>query len=818
MLERASNLFEKLSRHRSEPLPVLAARAMRFTSESARAALDLRACDAVGVGVRCAGRVVVKSRGWIAVGDEVRFNSLLSPIELFAGPGARIEIGCNVDINYGTLISAKQHVKIGDRVMMGNHCIVADSDQPGMSDGAASDDPRPVEIGDGAWLAVRVTVLPGAKIGAGAVVTAGSVVAGEIPPGVVAGGIPARVFRSTATSADRASILVPGESGSRTGAHAPAHNGASGAHREAADGAHGGANGVHAPRNGVAAHVPAIPDLSTRKSIARGVLVSDFTIDDLAHHLAAVPGSLGLRAQVAPFGQVVQVLMREPDPEAADFAVVWTRPESSVPSFARLRAFETVDPAVLATEVDQFCDLLIRGLGRYRFAFVPTWTIPHYERGRGLLDARENGMAHALAAMNLRLMENLSRSSNAYVLDAQRWVAAGGKNACSPKLWYLGKIPFSSEVFAEAARDIHAAIVALGGEARKLLVLDLDDTLWGGIVGDVGWENLRLGGHDGQGEAFADFQRAVKNLTRSGVVLAIASKNEEATALEAIRCHPEMVLREEDFVAHRINWQDKAQNILAIAKELNLGLQSVVFIDDNPLERARVREALPEVLVPEWPEDKHLYRSALASLRCFDKPSISKEDQERTALYAAERQRDKLQASVGSTEEWLKSLDITVTCEPLGPGNLARTVQLLNKTNQLNLSTRRLTETELLDWLAGGNRSLWTIGVSDRFGDAGLTGIVSLELEGADARIVDFVLSCRVMGRRIEDTMVHVAVEDARKLGATRVEAHFKPTAKNKPCLSFWLGSGFAMNGDQRFVWDATKPYVLPDVIRLERR
>jgi FkbH-like protein len=791
MIERASNLLEKLARHRGKPLPVLAAKAARFTSESARAALDLRTCDEVGSGVRCAGRVVVKNKGRITIGSDVRFHAPWSPIELFAGEGAELQIGRNVHINYGTLISANRRVTIGNEAMIGNHCIIADSDQPGLSEGDGMNPPLPVEIGDGAWLAVRVTVLPGAKIGAGAVITAGSVVAGEIPPGVVAGGIPARVFRSMATGADRAATPER--------AVAVAHNGAT--------------NGTSAP-----ATPASMPQPAVRRVTTKGVLVSDFTIDELANHFEALPGPVGLQARIAPFGQVVQVLMQGPDPEAADFAVVWTRPESAIPSFARIRAFEAVDVAALTAEVDQFCELLARGASRYRFVFVPTWTMTHYDRGLGLLDAREGGAARALAAMNLRLMENLAKSPNVYVLDAQRWLAAAGKNACSPKLWYLGKIPFSSEVFAEAARDIQAAVLALGGEARKLLVLDLDDTLWGGIVGDVGWENLRLGGHDGLGEAFADFQRAVKNLTRRGIVLAVVSKNEETTALDAIRSHPEMVLREDDFVAHRINWRDKAQNILEIAKELNLGLQSVVFIDDNPVERARVREALPEVLVPEWPEDKHLYSSALASLRCFDTPSISKEDQERTALYAAERQREKLQASVGSMEEWLKSLGITVTGEPVGPSNLARTVQLLNKTNQLNLSTRRLTEAELLEWVRGPGRSLWTINVSDRFGDAGLTGIVSVEVDGANAKIVDFVLSCRVMGRRVEDTMVHVAVERARALGARRVLAHFRPTAKNKPCLSFWQGSGFANDGDERFTWDSNEPYALPDVVRLELR
>ncbi len=794
MIERASNLIEKFARQRGKSLPDLAAKVARFTTESARAAFDLRTCNEVGAGVRCSGRVAVKNEGRIVIGAAVRFNAPWFPIELHAGPGAELEIGDGAVVNYGTLISAKKRVKIGRDAMIGNHCIIADSDLPGMPDGLVTDAPSPVEIGDGAWLAVRVTVLPGSKIGAGAVITAGSFVAGEIPPGVVAGGIPARVLRTTATSADRS----PDRAGNS---------------------AHGSSPSVHGATNGraTAAVAPLTAPPVPRKSTSRGVLVSDFTIDDFARHLQALPGPVGLDAVIAPFGQVVQALLQEPDPQAADFAVVWTLPDSVVPSFARLRAFEPVEAAALLAEVDQFCDLLGRGASRYRSVFVPTWTTPYYDRGLGLLDAREAGAARALAAMNLRLMDNLAKSPNVYVLDAQRWLSAAGKGAFSPKAWYLGKIPFSADVFTEAARDIHAAVNALAGEARKLLVLDLDDTLWGGIVGDVGWENLRLGGHDGLGEAFADFQRAVKNLTRRGIVLAIVSKNEEATALEAIRSHPEMVLREDAFVAHRINWRDKAQNILEIAGELNLGLQSVVFIDDNPVERARVREALPEVLVPEWPQDKHLYRSALTSLRCFDTPTISKEDQERTTLYAAERQREKLQASVGSMDEWLKSLKITVTSEPLGPANLARTVQLMNKTNQLNLSTRRLTEAELLAWVAGAKRSLWAISVSDRFGDAGLTGIVSVEVDGADAKIVDFVLSCRVMGRRVEDTMVHLAVEHARAQGAPRVEALFRQTAKNKPCLTFWQGSGFTNDGD-RFVWDASKPYGLPDAIRLDLR
>jgi FkbH-like protein len=494
---------------------------------------------------------------------------------------------------------------------------------------------------------------------------------------------------------------------------------------------------------------------------------------------------------------------------------VWTRPQS-LDAFSRLLQGEPVSEPELLADVVTFAEHVKQGAGAYRFTFVPTWTLPHFERGLGLLDGRAGGWARAVTAMNLRLMDALAGTPNVFVLNAERWVAGAGRGASPARGWYLGKIAFHADVLEQAAADVHAALTGLTGGARKLVVLDLDDTLWGGVVGDVGWQALRLGGHDGVGEALVDFQRALKRLSKRGVVLAVVSKNEESVALEAIRSHPEMVLREKDFVGWRINWNDKAQNIADLAAELNLGLQSVVFIDDNPVERARVREALPELLVPEWPDDKLLYPSAFAALRCFDTGAISREDAERTGLYASERQREALKKTVGNIDEWLATLETKVRAEPLGPANLARTAQLLNKTNQLNLSTRRCSEAELSEWVKVPGRWLWALTVSDRFGDAGLTGILSVEAGDGIVHVVDFVLSCRVMGRRVEETMVHLAVEMARDAGAARVEARHLPTAKNKPCLDFWKRSGFEVLPEGVFGWDASKPYALPKSVTLE--
>lgn len=551
------------------------------------------------------------------------------------------------------------------------------------------------------------------------------------------------------------------------------------------------------------------------------LLIADFTIDNFAGYLSNDEDFPTIESIVAPYDQVIQVSM-DRDLECwqkkPDFAVVWTRPENMIKSFSQVLSYETVPTAQILEEVDKYASLLT-GIGyRVKSVLVPTWVSPPYHRGLGMLDLKTGvGVSNTLMRMNLRLAENLDKSSNIYLLDTQRWVCIAGKNAFSPKLWYMGKIAFGNDVFKEAVKDVKAALRGIGGSSKKLVILDLDDTLWGGIVGDVGWENIRLGGHDYTGEAYVDFQLALKSLTNRGILLGIVSKNDEEVALEAIKNHPEMVLRLEDFAGWKINWRDKAQNIVDLVSELNLGLQSVVFIDDNPVERARVREALNEVFVPEWPEDKMLYRSALLSLHCFDTPSISEEDTERTRMYVTERQRKDLKIAIGSLNEWLRSLGTKIRVEELNEANLQRAAQLLNKTNQMNLTTRRMTESEMVDWARQSNHKLWTFQVSDNFGASGLTGIMSLEVEGKSGRIVDFILSCRVMGRKVEETMLYTTIKCAKSQQLSKLYAKYIPTSKNKPCLEFWKASGFFYDEkDGCFTWELGNEYALPDCIQIE--
>jgi len=550
------------------------------------------------------------------------------------------------------------------------------------------------------------------------------------------------------------------------------------------------------------------------------VLVGDFTMDTFAGCLNNDKDYPTVESIITPFDQVIQMLTNEKLgcwTDKPDFAVIWTQPERINQAFNRILNYEKVSLSQVLEEVDEYASLLRSVRDRVNTVIVPTWVLPSYQRGFGMLDMRsEIGISNTLMRMNLRLCERLADIPNVYLLDTQRWIGEVGKKAFNPKLWYMGKIAFGNEVFKEAVKDVKSAYRGINGSSKKLIILDLDNTLWGGIVGDIGWENIRLGGHDYIGEAYVDFQKTLKSLTNRGILLGIVSKNEEVIALEAIRKHPEMVLRLDDFAGYRINWQDKAENIVDLVADLKIGLQSVVFIDDNPVERARVRDALNTVFVPEWPRDQMLYKSALLSLRCFDTPSITQEDAQRTKMYVTERQRKDLKDTCISTNEWLKSLGMKVQVEPISPINLERTVQLFNKTNQMNLTTRRMTKLEMANWVSQKNHKLWNFRVSDRFGDLGITGIISLEIEGKNGRIVDFILSCRVMGRKIEETMLYIVIKYARSIRLKELHARYVPTSKNKPCLDFWMSSGFSYEEQNNsFSWNLFNEYTLPDCLEI---
>lgn len=554
------------------------------------------------------------------------------------------------------------------------------------------------------------------------------------------------------------------------------------------------------------------------------VIVSDFNPSNLAALLSRSDAAGQIGTTCTPFGQVMQCLL-SPDhalvPPDADGAIVWTTPQGVSQGYKRRLEFDTGTLEEIDAEVRQFGRAIMRLPDNIRHIFVPTWSALHpLLIRRGLLDMNpEMGLSLALLKMNLALHETIAADRRIRLFDSGRWTALCGDKSYDPRLWYAAKTPYSLAVFKQAAADFVAALRGLQGGAKKLLVLDLDGTLWGGTVGDDGWHNIHLGGHDPVGEAYRDFQAALRALTRRGVLLGIASKNDERIALEAIASHPEMVLRAEHFAGWRINWNDKARNLVELVDELNLSLDAAVFIDDNPVERDRIRQALPTVLVPEWPANPAYYCSALAALDCFDMPFVSAEDRNRTAMYVAERDRKRsLQDALG-LDDWLRSLELTMEVEPLRPANLPRAIQLLNKTNQLNLSTRRLSASEFMEWAEQPDHLVLVFKVADRFGDYGLVGIGSLAVDpaGASARVVDFLLSCRVFGRKVEEAMFRALEASAQACGASQLVAEYRATSKNAPCLTMLKRLGLEHQpGGDRFTSSLPSERRFPDCVKLK--
>ncbi len=510
--------------------------------------------------------------------------------------------------------------------------------------------------------------------------------------------------------------------------------------------------------------------------IVQALIVADTVVNPIVRILSDPSNPPAIDASVK-FGQVRGALG---DAQGDGVLIVWTTPENTFASLAQLSRCEVMEAKGLLEEVDEFSQLVARTAERWRHVLVLSWALPPYRRWIAGMTMRPGGLAHSVMRMNLRLCEGLDGTKNVTVLDTQSWYAALGQPAFDPKLRALAKVNYSRDFFLKAAAEMKAVLRGILGYARKLVICDLDDTLWGGIVGDDGMENLRLGGHDGVGESFAEFQRELLALKNRGLLLAICSKNDPGLAMEAVERHPEMVLRAGDFAAIRISWRDKAQNIGSILDELNLLPSSAVFLDDNPVERDRVRYVFPEILVPELPADVAAYPSFLASLDCFETARITAEDQRRTLLYKEEAQRKEAASSADSLDEWLSSLGVVLTVKRLDRASLPRAAQLLNKTNQFNMATRRMEQQELWRWCQGQDRLALAFWVADKFGESGLTGLATADLR--EGRIIDFVMSCRVMGKGIEEAILAVVCDHLRN---TAVSASYRKTERNGPFYQF---------------------------------
>ena len=373
-----------------------------------------------------------------------------------------------------------------------------------------------------------------------------------------------------------------------------------------------------------------------------------------------------------------------------------------------------------------------------------------------------------------------------------------------PTLWNIAKLSFSQRYIPIYADYVCRILAAKLGKSRRCLILDLDNTLWGGVIGDDGLEGILIGNGDPTAEAHLHIQRTALELHGRGVVLAVSSKNEDAIARQPFKEHPDMLLREEHIAVFQANWSDKASNIKAIAERLSLGLESMVFLDDNPAERMQVRRELPEVAVPELPKDPALYARTLIAAGYFEAITFSEEDRKRATFYQDNAKRAQILNQSSDMNSYLKSLDMEISFAPFDATGRARIAQLISKSNQFNLTTKRYTELDIK--VLENNKSFYTrqIRLKDTLGDNGMISVIICKIDSSAWEIDTWLMSCRVLGRQVELAALQDIVTNAKANGATKLIGIYRPTARNIIVKDHYKKLGFTKmpNESDIEVWE----------------
>ena len=402
--------------------------------------------------------------------------------------------------------------------------------------------------------------------------------------------------------------------------------------------------------------------------------------------------------------------------------------------------------------------------------------------------------------LNTRLMEWASQEPGLFIFDLALIQAQIGKvQLFHPAVYVNTEMVISPDALPNVAIQLVQLIGAMNGQSKKCVILDLDNTTWGGIIGDDGLENIQIGAL-GIGKAFTEFQYWVKKLKNRGIIVAVCSKNTDSVAREPFEKHPDMVLRLEDIAVFVANWENKADNIRHIQQVLNIGFDSMVFLDDNPFERNLVRENLPDVTVPELPEDPAEYLEYLYSLNLFETISYSEEDAERTKQYQVEAQRANMQQRFTNEQEFLESLQMVSVVEPINNFNTPRVAQLSQRSNQFNLRTVRYTEADIARIGTDPDFASFTFTLSDKFGDNGLICVVLLKKESEKTLFIDtWFMSCRVLKRTMENFVINTLVNYAKEQGFEELIGEYIPTAKNAMVQEHYPGLSFIEDGTNRW-------------------
>jgi FkbH-like protein len=529
------------------------------------------------------------------------------------------------------------------------------------------------------------------------------------------------------------------------------------------------------------------PVRAARRIAIVGTGTLQFWVDALKPALFGA--GVGAELFVGDFGQYQQEIL-DPESRLAAF-----QPDIVILAVDHralgLRDLSSDPDGIVEATVERFGRLWRACQERFAAAVVQfTFEIPEVDPFGGLSAMVPGGRARVLQRLNLRMTES-ARTANVPLFDMNETAALFGKQRFDDEaMWIAAKQYPSAAAMPFLAKRLAALVRAVCGLTSKCVVLDLDNTLWGGIIGEDGLNGIRLGG-DAEGEAYTAFHRYLLGLRDRGIPLAVCSKNNEADALSVFREHPETVLREPDFAVFLANWDPKPDNLRRIAQMLNIGIDSLVFVDDSPVERNFIRKELPDVEVPELPDDPARYAEALHRTLLFEAVALTEEDRHRADSYRQNAERASFAAASTDVEDYLASLRMRVELRPFDDANLPRIVQLINKTNQFNLTTKRTTAPEVERWMRDPQCYTQYMRLEDRFGDSGLTGVLVAFHEGDVLRIDTWLMSCRVLGRRIEQAMLASVGTHARATGVRAIVGEYIPTAKNEQVRTLYRKLGF---------------------------
>src|SRR5580704_4364992 len=523
-------------------------------------------------------------------------------------------------------------------------------------------------------------------------------------------------------------------------------------------------------------------------------ILRSFTVEPIVPLLRAEAFSYGidLEVHVGDFNTYVQDMLDGQSSLyrfAPNAVVLAVRTDQAAPEL--WRDFSDLAPETAQQAAVRVVNSYEQWIGAFRKHSQAALIIHSLERpstpSLGVLDSQsETGQSGLILQINRELQRVGATFHGVYNLDYDALVARHGSGHWhDERKWLTARLPIAAGHLVDMAREWIRFIVPLSGRTAKVLVVDLDNTLWGGVIGEDGMAGIKVGA-EYPGAAYQALQRALLDLSRKGILLAVCSKNNLDDAMEAIEKHPGMLVRAKHFAAMRINWTDKAQNLREIAGELSVGVDSIAFLDDNPFEREQVRAALPEVFVIDVSGNPLEYAAAVCDCPVFERLSLSAEDKQRTLMYAEQRQRSDAEHKFQSKEDFFRYLEQEADLDPVTDLTLARVAQLTQKTNQFNTTTRRYSDAQIADLAKQPDWHIFSIKVRDRFGDHGLVGVAITRDEGGQCEIDTFLLSCRVIGRTVETALLAHLAKSAAERGCQRLIGWFLPTKKNAPARDFY--------------------------------